>query len=187
MSCSSPAAAGAVGSLAGQIAKARGHRVIGSAGSAEKVAWLRDELGFDVAFSYRDGPVARSLAAAAPEGIDLYFDNVGGDHLEAAIGALRMHGRVAMCGAIATYNAGSAPGPRNLGGLVVSKRLTLRGFIIMDHFDRRDAFLAEVGGLLRDGKVSYRETVYEGLERAPEAFIGLFRGENTGKMLVRLQ
>jgi NADPH-dependent curcumin reductase CurA len=179
-------AAGAVGSLAGQIAKARGHHVIGSAGSADKVAWLRDELGFDAAFSYRDGPVAQSLAAAAPDGIDVYFDNVGGEHLEAALGALRVHGRVAMCGAIAIYNTSNPTGPRNLA-LAIGKRLTLRGFIVMDHFDRRDAFVAEVGGLLRDGKVRYRETVYDGLERAPEAFIGLFTGENLGKMLVRLQ
>ncbi len=179
------AAAGAVGGVAGQIAKARGHRVIGSAGSAEKVAYVRDELGFDVAFSYRDGPVARSLSAAAPDGIDVYFDNVGGDHLEAAIGAMRLHGRIALCGAISLYNSATPSGPSNLV-LAVGKRLTLRGFIVSDHFGRRDAFLAEVGGLLRQGKIRYRETVVEGIERAPEAFIGLLRGENLGKMLVRL-
>src|SRR4051794_40280289 len=124
-------AAGAVGSLAGQIAKLRGHTVIGSAGSAEKVAYLRDELGFDAAFDYHDGPVWESLRAAAPDGIDLYFDNVGGDHLEAAIGALHNHGRVALCGAISSYNATSPPAaPRNLA-LAIGKRLTLRGFIIM--------------------------------------------------------
>jgi len=179
------AAAGAVGSLAGQIAKARGHRVIGSAGSPEKVAYVRDELGFDEAFSYRDGPVARSLHQAAPDGIDLYFDNVGGDHLEAALGALRVNGRVTLCGAIAFYNSATATGPRNLG-LAIGKRLTLRGFIVSDHQDRREAFLAEVGGLLREGKVAARATVVEGIERAPSAFIGLLSGENTGKMLVRL-
>lgn len=180
------AAAGAVGSLAGQIAKARGHTVIGSAGSAEKVAYLRGELGFDAAFSYRDGPVARSLAQAAPDGIDVYFDNVGGDHLEAALGALRQHGRVAMCGAIANYNSASSPGPRNLEGLCIAKRLTLRGFLVLDHEHRREAFVQEVGGLLREGRIRYRETVVEGIEHAPEAFIGLLRGENVGKMLVRL-
>jgi NADPH-dependent curcumin reductase CurA len=179
------AAAGAVGSLAGQIAKARGHTVIGSAGSAEKVAYLRDVLHFDAAFSYRDGPVADALKRAAPDGIDLYFDNVGGEQLEAAIGALHRNGRVTMCGAISFYNSATATGPSNLS-LAIGKRLTLRGFIVSDHFDRMPAFVAEVGQLLREGKVTARETVVEGLERAPEAFIGLLRGENTGKMLVRL-
>jgi NADPH-dependent curcumin reductase CurA len=178
-------AAGAVGSVAGQIAKLRGHRVIGSAGSPEKVALLR-ELGFDAAFDYRDGPVADQLAQAAPDGIDVYFDNVGGEHLEAAIGALRTHGRVAMCGAISGYNATEpVAGPRNMF-LCVGKRLTLRGFIIRDHGHRMGDFAREVGGWLRDGSIAYRETVVDGLENAPAAFIGLLRGENTGKMLVRL-
>jgi NADPH-dependent curcumin reductase CurA len=179
------AAAGAVGSLAGQIAKTRGHRVVGSASSPEKVAFLRDGLGFDAAFSYRDGPIAQSLAQAAPDGIDLYFDNVGGDHLEAALGALRTHGRVTMCGAISVYNSATAPGPRNLT-LAIGKRLTLRGFIVSDHQDRRPDFLAEVGALLREGRITARETVVEDIERAPEAFIGLLRGDNVGKMLVKL-
>ncbi|HLJ03038.1 MAG TPA: NADP-dependent oxidoreductase [Solirubrobacteraceae bacterium] len=179
------AAAGAVGSLAGQIAKARGHRVIGSAGPPEKVAWVRDELGFDAVFSYRDGPVAARLSEAAPEGIDLYFDNVGGEHLEAAIGALRVHGRIAMCGAISSYNDPHPTGPRNLT-LAIGKRLTMRGFIILDHFNRLPEFVREVAPLVRDGKVRYRETVVEGIERAPEAFIGLLRGDNVGKMLVKL-
>lgn len=179
------AAAGAVGSLAGQIAKAHGHTVIGSAGSPEKVAYVRDELGFDAAFSYRDGPVAESLRRAAPDGIDLYFDNVGGDHLEAALGALRRNGRVTLCGAISAYNSATGSGPHNLS-LAIGKRLTLRGFIVSDHFDRMPAFVEEVGALLRDGRVMARETIFEGLERAPEAFIGLLRGDNTGKMLVRL-
>jgi NADPH-dependent curcumin reductase CurA len=180
-------AAGAVGSLAGQLAKTRGCRVIGSAGSPEKVAFLKDELGFDVAFNYRDAPVSEQLRQAAPDGIDVYFDNVGGVHLEAALGALRLHGRVAMCGAISVYNATEPPpGPRNITS-VVGKRLTLRGFIISDHFDRMPAFAQEVGSLLREGKIRYRETVVEGLEHAPEAFIGLLRGENLGKMVVQLQ
>jgi len=179
-------AAGAVGSVVGQIAKARGCTVIGSAGSAEKVAFVRDELGFDRAFDYHAGPVAQLLAEAAPDGIDVYFDNVGGEHLEAAIGAMRPFGRIAMCGAISVYNATEAPpGPRNLT-MVVGKRLNLRGFIISDHAERLPDFLRDVGGWLREGKIRYRETVVEGLENAPQAFIGLLRGENIGKMLVKL-
>jgi NADPH-dependent curcumin reductase CurA len=179
-------AAGAVGSVVGQIAKARGCSVIGSAGSAEKVAYVRDELGFDRAFDYHEGPVAELLAGAAPDGIDVYFDNVGGEHLEAAIGAMRPFGRIAMCGAISIYNATEVPpGPRNLVQ-VVGKRLTLRGFIVSDHAERLPDFLRDVGGWLREGKIRYRETVVEGLENAPEAFIGLLRGENIGKMLVKL-
>jgi NADPH-dependent curcumin reductase CurA len=179
-------AAGAVGSLVGQIAKVRGHTVIGSAGSAEKVAHLRDDLGFDAAFNYKDGPVAESLAAAAPDGIDLYFDNVGGEHLEAAIGALRLRGRVAMCGAISGYNATEPlPGPRNMMQ-AVGKRLTLRGFIVTDHGARMRDLVTEIGPLLREGRIVFRETVVEGLENAPAAFQGLLRGENTGKMVVKL-
>src|SRR4051812_45941231 len=158
-------AAGAVGSLAGQIAKQRGHTVIGSAGSADKVRHVLDDLGFDAAFNYRDGRVADLLAEAAPDGVDVYFDNVGGEHLEAAIGALRRNGRVAMCGAISVYNATDAPpGPRNLT-MAVGKRLTLRGFIVSDHFGRMPDFAREVGGLLREGRIHHRETVVEGLER----------------------
>jgi NADPH-dependent curcumin reductase CurA len=180
-------AAGAVGSLVGQLANVRGHTVIGSAGSPDKVAYVRDVLGFDRAFDYHDGPVAGRLAEAAPEGIDVYFDNVGGEHLEAAIGAMRDHGRIALCGSISGYNATEpVPGPRNLG-LATGRRLTLRGFIVRDHYDRRDAFLAEVGGLLRDGRIVAPETVVEGgLPAAPQAFIDLLAGANTGKMLVKL-
>lgn len=183
-------AAGAVGSLVGQIAKLRGaSRVIGSAGSASKVDYLV-RLGYDAAFNYKDGPVRDSLKAAAPDGIDVYFDNVGGEHLEAAISSLRTFGRVAMCGAISSYNAATpgsagAAGPRNLG-LAVGKRLTLKGFIVNDHNDRRDAFVQEVGGWLAGGQVTFAETVVDGLENAPRAFIGLLNGDNTGKMVVRL-
>jgi NADPH-dependent curcumin reductase CurA len=179
-------AAGAVGGMAGQIAKLRGHRVVGSAGSAEKVAHVTGELGFDAAFNYRDGPVAGQLAEAAPEGIDVYFDNVGGEHLEAAIGALRLRGRAALCGAISQYNATEpAPGPRNLMQ-AVGKRLTLRGFIVSDHGARTADFVAEVAPWLAAGRIHHRETVVDGLDHAPDAFIGLLAGENTGKMLVRL-
>ncbi|MGK5741859.1 NADP-dependent oxidoreductase [Micromonospora sp. URMC 103] len=180
------AAAGAVGSLVGQIAKLRGAtRVVGSAGSPAKVARL-EALGFDAAFDYHDGPVRDSLKAAAPEGIDVYFDNVGGDHLEAAISALRPHGRVAICGMIAQYNDAEPPAaPRNLS-LVIGKRLTLRGFLVGDHAGLRDEFVREMAGWLREGRVSYDETVVDGIANAPAAFLGLLRGENLGKMLVRL-
>jgi len=179
-------AAGAVGSLAGQIAKLRGHTVVGSAGSAEKVALLRDELGFDAAFNYKDGRVRDLLREAAPEGIDVYFDNVGGEHLEAAIGSLRRDGRVALCGAISAYNATEPqPGPRNVNQ-AIGKRLTLRGFIVSDHSARMPDLLADVGPAVADGRIVVRETIQDGLERAPQAFIDLLRGANTGKMLVRL-
>ncbi|MFG1654695.1 NADP-dependent oxidoreductase [Micromonospora sp. NPDC049275] len=179
------AAAGSVGSLVGQIAKLKGAgRVIGSAGSAVKVERLR-ALGFDAAFDYHDG-VRESLRAAAPEGIDVYFDNVGGDHLEAAISAMNLHGRVAICGMIAQYNDTEPPAaPRNLS-LVIGKRLTLRGYLVNDHNHLRNAFVSDVAGWLREGTLSYDETVVDGIENAPAAFLGLLRGENLGKMLVRL-
>jgi NADPH-dependent curcumin reductase CurA len=179
-------AAGAVGSMAGQIARLKGAgRVIGSAGSDDKVRWLR-EIGFDAAFNYRNGSVMDQLREAAPDGIDVYFDNVGADHLDAALVMLRNYGRVAMCGAIANYNATQPPaGPGNLG-LAVSKRLTLRGFIIVDHGDRMPDMIADVSGWLRDGKLVHAETVVDGIDHAPGAFIDLLRGGNTGKMLVRL-
>jgi NADPH-dependent curcumin reductase CurA len=180
-------AAGAVGGLVGQFARLRGaKRVIGSAGSAEKVAFVTDELGFDAAFNYREGPVIDQLQAAAPDGIDVYFDNVGGEHLEAAIGTLNLHGRVALCGSISGYNATERPaGPRNLG-LAVGRRLTLRGFIVYDHNDLQAEFAQTVGEWLRSGQLQVRETVVDGLDNAVSAFIGLLRGENVGKMIVRL-
>ncbi|GLZ59897.1 MULTISPECIES: NADP-dependent oxidoreductase [Micromonospora] len=179
------AAAGAVGSLVGQIAKLKGAgRVIGSAGSPAKVERLR-ALGFDAAFDYHDG-VREALRAAAPDGVDVYFDNVGGDHLEAAISAMNLHGRAAICGMIAQYNATEPPAaPRNLA-LVIGKRLTLRGFLVNDHHDVRPAFVRDVAGWLRDGTLSYDETIVDGIENAPAAFLGLLRGENLGKMLVRV-
>ena len=180
-------AAGAVGAMAGQIARLRGaSRVVGSAGSAEKVAYVTDELGFDAAFDYHDGPVRRQLAAAAPDGIDLYFDNVGGEHLEAAIGAMNTYGRIALCGAISVYNATEPPpGPRNLH-LLVGKRITARGFIVPDHADRAPEAFREIGGWMQEGKLTLRETFVDGLENMPEAFMGLLRGDNVGKMVVRL-
>ena len=179
-------AAGAVGSLAGQLARRRGARVIGSAGSRAKTAWL-DELGFDATFDYHETPPRKALRALAPDGIDVYFDNVGGETLEAAIGALNRHGRIVACGSIAGYNATAPqPGPRNLF-MVVTKRLRMQGFIVFDHFDRWPAFLGEVAPLVADGTIGYRETVVDGIERAPEAFLALFSGENIGKMLVRVR
>ncbi len=180
-------AAGAVGSIAGQIAKLKGaSTVVGSAGSDEKVNWLRNELGFDAAFNYKSGSVAKQLFAAAQDGIDVYFDNVGGDHLQAALHALKVHGRVALCGAISAYNnIEPAPGPNNLS-LAIGKRLTLRGFIVSDHGDLRERFIEEVGGWLADGSLTQQETVVDGIDRAGEAFIGLLAGANTGKMIVKL-
>nr|WP_218907581.1 NADP-dependent oxidoreductase [Micromonospora jinlongensis] len=180
------AAAGAVGSLVGQIAKLKGAgRVVGSAGSPAKVERLR-ALGFDAAFDYHDGPVRESLRAAAPDGVDVYFDNVGGDHLEAAISAMNLHGRAAICGMISQYNETEpAAAPRNLA-LVIGKRLTLRGFLVNDHNDMRAAFVRDVAGWLREGTLSYDETIVDGIENAPDAFIGLLRGDNLGKMLVKV-
>jgi NADPH-dependent curcumin reductase CurA len=173
-------AAGAVGSAAVQIARLRGCRVIGSAGTPEKVAWLR-ELGVE-AFDYRETRARDALA----DGIDVYFDNVGGEQLEAALSALRPFGRVAACGAIASYNdERPAPGPRNLS-FVVTKRLRIEGFIVIDHLGRFRDFLAEAAPWVAEGKLQWRETVVDGLERVPEAFAGLFRGDNVGKMLVRV-
>ncbi|MGZ4568418.1 MAG: NADP-dependent oxidoreductase [Blastococcus sp.] len=180
-------AAGAVGSLVGQFARLRGaSRVVGSAGTPDKVRWLTSELGFSAAFDYHDGPVATQLAAAAPDGIDVFFDNVGGEHLEAAIGAFNEFGRAALCGAISGYNAVEPqPGPRNMF-MLVTKKLSLRGFIVSDHSDLRPEFQETVSGWLRDGRLVVRETVREGLENAVPAFLDLLRGGNTGKMVVRL-
>ena len=176
-------AAGAVGSAVGQMARVAGCRVIGSAGSAEKVAWIR-ELGFDAAFDYRKRTPREALAELAPDGIDIYFDNVGGDHLEAAIGALRTYGRVVACGSISRYNdAEPTPGPRNMF-MVVTKRLRLQGYIITDHGDRFGEFARQAIEWVRDGRLQYRETIVEGIENAPSAFLGLLRGANIGKMLV---
>jgi NADPH-dependent curcumin reductase CurA len=173
-------AAGAVGSAAVQIAKRKGLRVIGSAGSEEKVEWLRS-LGAE-AFNYRETPAREALA----DGIDVYFDNVGGDQLEAALTALRPFGRVIACGSISRYNDEKPqPGPRNIA-FIVTKRLRVQGFIVTDHTDRFGDFVREVGPWVADGTFEARETVVEGLENVPAAFAGLFHGDNTGKMLVRV-
>jgi NADPH-dependent curcumin reductase CurA len=179
-------AAGAVGNGAGQLAKLRGCRVVGSAGSAEKVKFLREECGFDVAFNYKAGPVLEQLNLAAPDGIDVYFDNVGGETLEAALSALRVHGRIIACGGISGYNEGKPrPGPSNLFN-VTTKRLTMKGFIVSDWLDRQAEFEKEVGGYIKAGKVKHKETVVKGIDQAVGAFIGLFQGHNVGKMVVKL-
>ncbi|MFE0027348.1 NADP-dependent oxidoreductase [Amycolatopsis sp. NPDC059021] len=180
-------AAGAVGSLVGQLAKLKGaKRVIGSAGSAEKVRYLVEELGFDAAFNYKDGPVVEQLRAAAPEGIDVYFDNVGGEHLEAAIDVINLHGRIAVCGMISQYNATEpTPAPRNLGQ-IIAKRFTMRGLLVLDHFGLQEQFVAEVAPLVASGQLKYSETFVDGIRNAPDAFLGLLSGANTGKMLVRI-
>ncbi|MEU9374544.1 NADP-dependent oxidoreductase [Streptomyces sp. NPDC048255] len=178
-------AAGAVGGLVGQFAKIKGaSRVIGSAGSDEKVTLLTEKYGFDAAFNYKNGPVGEQLRESAPEGIDVYFDNVGGDHLEAAISSLNVNGRATLCGAIAHYNdTEAAPGPRNLMQ-VIGKRLRLQGILVNDHAGLQPQFVQDVAGWLRSGELRYDETVVEGVENATSAFLGMLRGENTGKMIV---
>ena len=180
-------AAGAVGSAVGQIAKALGaSRVIGSAGSDEKVSWLVDELGFDAAFNYKDGKVSTQLREAAPDGIDVYFDNVGGDHLEAAIGSLRLGGRIAVCGMISVYNdTEPAPGPRNLARLIQT-RGRIQGFLVGDHWDLSGEYAQKAAGWIGEGRLASRETFEDGIENAVDAFLGVLSGANTGKMLVRL-
>jgi NADPH-dependent curcumin reductase CurA len=180
-------AAGAVGSVACQIAKIRGATVVASAGSDDKVAWLSDELGVDTAFNYKTaGNLMRYLPTVARDGFDLYFDNVGGDHLEAALMSMKNFGRVVLCGMIDQYNATIPPkGPRSMI-VAIAKRLTLRGFIVSDHMHRNAEFRKDMAGWMADGRVKTKETVVEGIEHAPEAFLGLFSGTNIGKMLVRL-
>jgi NADPH-dependent curcumin reductase CurA len=180
-------AAGAVGSVAGQIARIKGHRVIGSAGSAAKVKHLVDDLGFDAAFDYHDGDLLGHLRKTAPNGIDVYFDNVGGDHLEAALFHMRPRGRIALCGAIAQYNDTTPPpGPRNLT-LAIGLGLTLRGFIVSQYNHRRAEFRRDMEAWVTSGALEWDETVLRGIDRAPEAFIGLFTGANVGKMVVDLE
>ena len=181
------AAAGAVGSIAVQIARIKGCTVIGSAGSPDKVAWLTEVARANAAFDYKTtASLTRTLRDLAPEGVDVYFDNVGGAQLEAALAAMNPGGRVVLCGMIGQYNA-TEPicAPRNLA-LAIGKRLTMRGFIVGDHEGRRDAFLADMTRWLAAGQISWEETIFDGIESAPAAFIGLLDGKNTGKMIVRL-
>ena len=181
------AAAGSVGSIVGQIAKIKGCRVVGIAGGKDKCDWLTSELGFDAAVDYKDGAVFKALKAAAPGGIDVYFDNVGGDILEACLAQMNLRGRIACCGAISQYDgAPSATGPRGVPGLIVVKRLTMQGFIVMDFMDQRDAALADLQAWVASGQIKVQEDVIEGLENTPRALIGLLAGENRGKRMIRL-
>lgn len=179
------AAAGTVGSLVAQIAKLKGCRVIGSAGSEDKIRWLREVAGADAVINYRTAPdMTAALAEAAPEGIDIYFDNVGGDHLEAAIANAKDFARFPICGMISQYNK-SPEGPRNIFGLV-EKRILMQGLIVMDEFGMMPDLQSDMTGWIADGRITWQETVREGLESAPDAFLELFSGGNSGKMLVRL-
>jgi hypothetical protein len=178
------AAAGAVGSVVVQLAKAKGMTAIGSAGGEAKCAFVRS-LGADQVVDYRAGPVLKNLATAAPDGIDVYFDNVGGEQLDAAFALARNNARFAICGMIAGYND---PNPASFRFImrIIAARIRLKGFIVFDFQSRMDEFYREMGQLVASGAVKAQETVVEGLENTPDAFLGLFRGENTGKMLVRL-
>ncbi|WP_433675170.1 NADP-dependent oxidoreductase [Microbacterium gorillae] len=180
-------AAGAVGTAVGQIAKLLGAgRVIGSAGSAEKVALLTEKYGYDAAFNYKDGDVRAQLAAAAPEGIDVFFDNVGGDHLEAALDAFNDGGRAALCGAIAEYNTtGRVPGPDNMAN-IITRGLTLTGFTLANYLGVAPEFYDKMGGWFAAGQIAYDETIVDGIENTVDAFLNMMRGANTGKMLVRV-
>lgn len=181
------AAAGAVGSVVCQIAKLKGCYVVGSAGSDEKVSWLVQEAGIDAAFNYKTcDDVIAEVGRHFPEGIGVYFENVGGVHLEAALEHMRPNGHIVMCGMISMYNAVKpVPGPIRLP-YVISKKLTMRGFIVMDHFDKLGSFIADMGKWMTEGKIKWKETIVDGIDNAPEAFIGLFNGENFGKMIVKV-
>lgn len=181
------AAAGAVGANVCQIARLKGCRVIGSVGSDDKARWLQDECGVDQVINYKTcGDLTAALAKAAPEGVDVYFENVGGDHLQAALANMNPFGRIVACGMIQTYNnATPAPGPNNLM-LIVGKKLRIQGFIVSDHMDLQGAFQQDMVTWIKAGQIKSRETVVEGLDHAMDAFLALFTGANFGKMVVRL-
>jgi len=181
------AAAGSVGSLVGQIAKIKGCRVVGIAGGKEKCQWLISELGLDGAVDYKGGAVFKALRAAAPNGIDVYFDNVGGDILEACLPQMNNYGRIACCGAISQCDGvPSAHGPRGVPGLIVVKRLIMQGFIVMDFMAQRDKALADLQAWATSGKLKVQEDVIDGLENTPQALIGLLAGDNRGKRMIKV-
>ena len=177
-------AAGAVGSIAAQIAKIKGCYVVGSTGAADKAAWLKDEVGLDAVINYKETPIRQALEDATPKGIDVYFDNVGGDHLEAALRRMNTLGRIPVCGAISGYNSGHS-NVSNLSNIIYS-RVMLRGFVGTDFMHLYGDFQRDMAGWLKDGKVKYQETILDGIANAPAALIGLMEGKNSGKMLVKL-
>lgn len=181
------AASGAVGGMVCQIAKLSGCRVVGSVGSDEKAQWLTDEIGVDAAINYKTcGDLSAAVGVACPDGIDLYYENVGGAHLQAALDHMNTFGRIAICGMIADYNLTAPPvGPTNLRN-ILARSLRVQGFIVFNHYDMRPDYYAQMGAWIRDGKIKWKETVVDGLDKAPDAFLALFKGENFGKMLVKI-
>jgi NADPH-dependent curcumin reductase CurA len=177
-------AGGAVGSVAAQIAKIKGCHVVGSTGSDEKAAWLRDVAGLDAVINYKTQPLRQALTDATPRGIDLYFENVGGAHLDAALTRMNPGGRIPVCGMISTYNGGGE-GVRNLF-LLIYGRVTMKGFIASDFGHLNAAFVSDMTAWLKAGQIRYQETILDGFERAPEGLIGLFEGRNAGKMIIRV-
>ena len=181
------AAAGAVGSVAAQIAKIKGCYVIGSAGSDEKCRWLKDELGLDAVINYKKGDLRAALKAAAPKGIDVYFENVGGEHLNAALPRMNALGRIPVCGMISAYNNfGAVSEPVTTLSNIIYNRVTMRGFVFYEFESKRAQFLKDMKGWIKEGRLKYRTTILQGIEQAPTALIGLFTGANTGKMVVQL-
>ncbi len=180
------AASGAVGQVAGQIAKMHGCHVAGSAGSDDKVAYIKDVLGYDAAFNYKTAAsLDQALAASCPEGIDVYFENVGGAMLDAVLLRVNPHARIVACGMISQYNLAQPEGVKNLS-TIVGNKVRMQGFIVSDHMDQKPAFMAEMSGWLAEGKIKYREDITEGIENAPAAFIGMLKGENFGKQIVKI-
>lgn len=183
------AASGAVGQVVGQIGKNMGCHVAGSAGSEDKITYLKDELGFDAAFNYKTDDIVRAVRAANPKGIDVYFENVGGPQLEAVIGNLNFNARIALCGMISNYNAASLedlpPGPRNLT-VLVGRSVKMQGFIVSNYPDLCKEWIGVCSGWLKEGKIKYRESVAEGIENAPQAFVDMLQGKNFGKQVIRL-
>ena len=181
------AAAGAVGTMAGQIAKLAGCRVVGTAGGQDKCDWLVRDLGFDAAVDYKAGGVYRALKAVCPNGVDVYFDNTGGPVLDAALSLMNLRGRIVCCGNVSQYDVEKpAPGPMAVPGLVVTKRLRLEGFVVMDFFDQRAEAEARLARWVEEGKIKAIVDIVDGLDKAPQALIGLFEGRNKGKMAVRV-
>ena len=181
------AAAGSVGSIVGQIARIKGCRVVGIAGGKDKCNWLTGELGFDATVDYKDGALFKALKAAAPDGIDVYFDNVGGEILEACLAQMNLRGRIACCGAISQYDGTpSTSGPRGVPGLIVVKRLTMQGFIVTDYMERRNEALRDLQSWVASGALKVQEDVIDGLENTPKALIGLLAGDNRGKRMIRV-